>query len=89
MLRAYGKKCIYCNHILDIRNMVCDHITPMSMGGDSTCKNLQLICDRCNTRKGPLDHEMYKSLVLWLENQPREMQDYIYRKLAKNDVFGG
>ncbi len=89
MLAEYGNGCTYCGDTLDIRNMVCDHIKPMSMGGDSTIGNLQLICDRCNTRKGPLNHEMYKSLVSWLDKQPREMRQYINRKLAKNDVFGG
>ena len=43
MLAEYGNGCTYCGDTLDIRNIVCDHIKPMSMGGDCTIGNLQLI----------------------------------------------
>ena len=87
MYVEYGRPCRYCGNKMDVRNMVCDHITPMSMGGPSLIRNLQLICDRCNTRKGPLTHKMYNDFIQWMEKQPDEMKEYIYRKLAKSDVF--
>ena len=87
MYDFYGRPCRYCGVKMDVRNMVCDHIIPMSMGGESVISNLQLICDRCNTRKGPLTHEMYADFVEWIEKHPIQMQEYIYRKLAKSDVF--
>ena len=87
LYKSYGKKCRYCSTSLLVNNMACDHIHPLSLGGVSTSDNLQMICYRCNTRKGPLTHEMYRDFVEWIEKQPAEMQEYIYRKLAKSDVF--
>tara|TARA_R100000152_G_C6672497_1_gene108461 strand:- start:325 stop:564 length:240 start_codon:yes stop_codon:yes gene_type:complete len=72
---------------MDVRNMVCDHIYPLSMGGKSIINNLQMICASCNTKKGPLTHKMYNDLLIFLKEQPQEMQEYILRKLAKGDVF--
>jgi 5-methylcytosine-specific restriction endonuclease McrA len=85
-LSQYGKPCRYCNNRMDVRNMVCDHIYPLSMGGDSVLSNLQMICNSCNTKKGPLTHEMYKDLLAFLEGKT-ELREYVLRKLAKGDVF--
>ena len=85
---AYGKKCKYCNNQLNIKNMVCDHIIPLSLGGGSIPKNLQLICDRCNRRKGPSTDKQYGKLLSWLNKQSPLMADYILRKMSKADVMG-
>jgi len=86
---AYGKKCRYCTNRLDVTNMVCDHIQPISGGGPSVRTNLQMICKRCNTRKGPLSHSCYSRLVKWLREQPIDTSNYILRKLASKDVMNG
>ena len=62
LYRVYGKKCCYCNCKLLVSNMVCDHILPLSLGGNSTPNNLQMICGRCNTRKGPLTDRNFSRL---------------------------
>ena len=87
LYKCYGKKCRYCGVCLDVRNIVCDHIHPLSMGGDSTTRNLQMICKSCNTKKGPLTHNMYFKLLKWLGRQQEELRKYVLRKLAKGDVF--
>ena len=83
----YGKKCRYCTNILKVSNMVCDHSIPLSYGGESVKNNLQMICARCNTRKGPLTHKAYSKLLGWLKRQNKNTRDYILRKMARNDVF--
>ena len=86
-LSQYGEPCRYCRGQMDVRNMVCDHIYPLSMGGKSILNNLQMICSSCNTKKGPLTHEMYRDLLAFLAGQPHEMKEYVLRKMAKGDVF--
>tara|TARA_R100000742_G_C4214566_1_gene40003 strand:- start:296 stop:658 length:363 start_codon:yes stop_codon:yes gene_type:complete len=84
----YGNKCKYCKNKVTINNMVCDHIIPLSLGGDSTPQNLQMICDRCNRRKGPLTDKQYGRLLAWLSKQSPIMADYVLRKMSKADVMG-
>ena len=83
----YGRRCRYCSNILKVNNMVCDHSTPLSHGGESVLSNLQMICARCNTRKGPLTHKAYSKLLAWLKRQNQNTRDYILRKMARSDVF--
>ena len=87
ILSSYGRKCKYCKDILKVNNMVCDHNNPISHGGESVKSNLQMICARCNTRKGPLTHKVYVKLLGWLKRQNKNSRDYILRKLARSDVF--
>ncbi len=86
-LRTYGRKCRYCDNHLDIYNIVCDHVYPISMGGNSDVANLQIICNRCNTRKGNLTNKEFKHLLKWLTKQTENLQTYVLRKLARGDVF--
>ena len=83
----YGRRCRYCSNILKVSNMVCDHNIPISHGGESIPSNLQMICARCNTRKGPLTHKAYSKLLAWLKRQNKNTRDYILRKMARSDVF--
>jgi 5-methylcytosine-specific restriction endonuclease McrA len=87
LFRAYNKPCKYCKKKLDVTNMVCDHKHPISSGGGSFKKNLQMICASCNTKKGPLTDKEYKTFINWVSKQDDRVKDYILRKLAKSDVF--
>ena len=86
-LGSYGKTCKYCTKKLEISNIVCDHIEPLSNGGESIKSNLQIICARCNTRKGNLSHSDYEKLLAFLAKQSEDLQSYVLRKLAKGDNF--
>ena len=86
-LRFYGKQCRYCTDVLVVSNIVCDHMYPLSLGGDSTPKNLTIICRRCNTRKGHLTDKEYRSLLNFLNKQSDNTKNYVLRKLAKGDNF--
>lgn len=88
LLAAYGKQCKYCTNKLRVNNIVCDHIVPLSLGGGSIPTNLQMICNRCNTRKGPLTDNEYVLLIKWLAKQNKIVGEYVLRKLARADVMG-
>ena len=85
LYKSYGRKCRYCNTILLVSNMACDHIHPLSLGGNSTNKNLQMICMRCNTRKGPLTDKEFNKLLKWLGKQAEGLSRYVLRKLSSRD----
>ena len=87
LYQSYGKPCIYCNEMLVVSNMACDHIIPLSMGGGSIIKNLHIVCGRCNTRKGPLTHKDYKSFLESISKLSEDVVKYVLRKLAKSEVF--
>ena len=85
LYKSYGRKCRYCNTILLVNNMACDHIHPLSLGGNSTLPNLQMICMRCNTRKGPLTDKHFGKLLKWLSHQSKELEKYVLRKMSSRD----
>ncbi|MBU0533341.1 MAG: HNH endonuclease [Candidatus Omnitrophica bacterium] len=46
--RRDGGRCVECN---SQENLEFDHIIPVSQGGSSTARNIQLLCEKCNRQK--------------------------------------
>lgn len=84
---SYGKGCKYCDRQLKLNTIACDHIIPLSKGGDSTVENLQLICRSCNARKGPLNEPDFAILIQLILELPDEISRYVMKKLAKGGRY--
>jgi len=82
----YGQPCKYCKTQLTYKNYVCDHIFPLSRGGESEAQNLQIICKRCNTQKGPMLEEEYISILGLIDTFTEESKVYVKRKLSKASI---
>lgn len=44
-----GARCVECGSTVDLEY---DHLIPVSRGGSSTVRNVRLLCEMCNRRKG-------------------------------------
>lgn len=83
IFECYGKKCRYCNKILNINTLAFDHIIPVSKGGPTTKKNIQIICKTSNTMKGSLIEEDFQLLLDWLETIPPHVKKDISIRLSR------
>ena len=58
--KMQDSKCMYCGIKLRSGDGEVDHKTPLSRGGKETPKNMQLLCGKCNSRKGDLTHTEFR-----------------------------
>ena len=87
VLEALGEKCPYCDREMTCKNSTdkvsLDHIYPTYRGGGDDIDNLQIICARCNRRKGYLTDREYRSLLHFLySNFEDEAVRYILSQLS-------
>jgi len=47
--KKYNFKCVKCG---STENLEIDHLVPFSLGGRTELENLQLLCKKCNLKKG-------------------------------------
>ena len=52
LLKQQNHKCPYCNASITLANSHLDHIIPWDFVGDELDNNYQMLCSRCNERKG-------------------------------------
>lgn len=57
-----GKICVICG---STEKLCIDHILPVSRGGFTKMENLQVLCEKCNLRKGNMTMEEF---YLWRKN---------------------
>ena len=57
-------KCINCKKSIKI-DMHIDHIIPIAKGGSNDIKNIQLLCPKCNIKKGKIDP------IVWAQHNGR------------------
>lgn len=57
-------KCVNCKKSIKI-NMHIDHIIPIAKGGSNDIKNIQLLCPKCNIKKGKIDP------IVWAQHNGR------------------
>lgn len=90
-----GKECLYCEDKIRTTNFSLDHKIPLvrlTEGLDLWCNddiddvfawsNCQIICLRCNRRKGDLTDEEYLDLWKLAGGWPKHAQTYLRRKLG-------
>lgn len=49
LLHKYNFECVHCK---SKDSLTIDHIKPVSKGGTDNINNLQILCKRCNSKKG-------------------------------------
>jgi len=49
LIERDGKRCVFCGTTDGAFHI--DHIKPVSLGGDNSFDNLQLLCEKCNLAK--------------------------------------
>lgn len=54
-----GLRCVFCDEDLTDQEVHLDHVIPESKGGETSMKNLQVTCRKCNLAKGILSEDEF------------------------------
>jgi len=65
---AANNCCVYCGRGEPEIRLTLDHIIPLSKGGEHTAKNVQPLCQSCNSRKG-VSTTVYRLKKRWAETE--------------------
>ena len=52
-MKQFFNICVRCEGESNLKNQERDHVIPIYKGGSDSVKNLQPLCARCNSKKGP------------------------------------
>lgn len=67
--------CIYCGHLISLKQLSVDHIIPRSNGGTDSLENLICSCRICNNNKNDL------SISQYIKTLPENKQRKYYRRI--------
>lgn len=67
-------QCVYCNIRLKWLHYHIDHIVPIKRGGTNHKDNIQILCARCNVKKGAQDPKEYENAIGFLRLSPENAQ---------------
>jgi len=81
----FNNKCPYCKTDLTTDNISFDHIIPISREGLMDIDNLEIVCSRCNRRKGMLTKNEFNSLLNIVNKFEDKGKKYVLRKLSMQD----
>ena len=83
LMRRQDNTCVYCGHRRRASSMEIDHMTPVVRGGSNDESNLQVICQRCNQRKGLQTDEEFRTRYARLV--PRRRLTPPSRQISQNE----
>jgi hypothetical protein len=61
----YGKRCLYCERPISLKEATADHVIPRSKGGGTLRRNIAPACFECNQAKGRMDPIIFRAVVLY------------------------
>jgi 5-methylcytosine-specific restriction endonuclease McrA len=88
ILEIYGSSCCYCGAVLKVKTMSLDHKIPRFRDGSNDLSNVEIICKKCNVRKGILTKETYKKFLSFISDFDEVEQKYFLRKMGSKDMYG-
>jgi hypothetical protein len=56
-----GTNCHYCGQNFSVEELTVDHKTPLMRGGEDIPSNVVLACITCNSQKGPMTEQEFRT----------------------------
>ena len=80
-------RCEYCDCKLHKNNREVDHKTPISRGGSFNANNLAYICHNCNSAKGEMNEQEFRSILNTIKTWDDKGNNLLKRLRASSLIF--
>ncbi len=87
LLARWADGCPYCGCRLTPKGFQVDHILPLARGGSWDITNTQVICTRCNRRKGSLTHMEFIALLSFVRTLDEQAATNILARLSAGGAW--